>query len=445
MPISTRFVVNSTILLLSIGFLVLFGIVGMTVWLGERARLYSEEAGRLRDSRAFAVELRSAMQSAESSQRGFLIGGNEIYLAPYDTAKTQVNAQFARIQQVLTGANLDTLLDRLSGIIKEKIDEMDRTIALKASSKNDEALATFGSNRGKALMDEANVFLSSIIRTQDERLTVGIAEQRNNATWLRLVSTAGGLVIVLVVAGVMITLFRYTRELSQARDEVQRVNSTLENRVNERTAALVQARDRAETLLDEVNHRVANSLGLVASLVRLQSNSVSDPSARQALNVTEARIHAISSVHKRLYTSGNTTVVDLDEYLSSLLQNVETSMRNEGHGASLRYELEPVKLPTDSSVNLGVIVTEWVTNAFKYAYPDGAGEVRVKLKRLADGQGELVVEDDGVGRAPGPAKGSGLGTRIVSAMARTIGAEINYIARHPGTGARLAFPSAAES
>jgi two-component sensor histidine kinase len=445
MPISTRFVVNSTILLLSIGFLVLFGIVGMTVWLGERARLYSEEAGGLRDSRAFAVELRSALQSAESSQRGFLIGGNEIYLAPYDTAKTQVNTQFARVRLALTGSNLDALLDRLSGIIKEKIDEMDRTIALKADSRGDEALAAFGSNRGKALMDEANVFLSSIIRTQDERLTVGIAEQRNNATWLRLVSTAGGLVIVLVVAGVIITLFRYTREVSQARDEVQLLNSTLENRVNDRTAALVQARDRAETLLAEVNHRVANSLALVASLVRLQSNSLLDPSAKQALNETEARIHAISSVHKRLYTSGNTTVVDLDEYLSSLLQNVETSMHNEGHGASLRYELEPVKLPTDSSVNLGVIVTEWVTNAFKYAYPNGAGEVRVKLKRLADGQGELVVEDDGVGRAPGPAKGSGLGTRIVSAMARTIGAEINYIARHPGTGARLAFPSAAES
>ena len=444
MPISTRFVVNSAIILLSVGFLVLFGIIGMTVWLGERARIYSDEAGRLRDTRVAAVEFRSALQSAESSQRGFLVSGNEIYLAPYDTAKNQMNAQFGRVQQFLAGSNLDSVLGRLSGIIKEKIDEMDRTIALKADSRDSEALAMFRSNRGKALTDEANVFLSSIIRSQDERLTVGIAEQQRNATWLRLVSTAGGLVIVLVVGGVMVTLFRYTREISQTRDEVQQLNSTLENRVNERTAALVQARDRAETLLAEVNHRVANSLSLVASLVRLQSNSLSDPTAKNALTETEARIHAISSVHKRLYTSGNTTVVDLDEYLSSLLQNVETSMRNEGHGASLRYELEPVKLPTDSSVNLGVIVTEWVTNAFKYAYPNGAGEVRVKLKRLADGQGELVVEDDGVGRAPGPAKGSGLGTRIVSAMARTIGAEIDYIARHPGTGARLAFPSAAE-
>lgn len=90
-------------------------------------------------------------------------------------------------------------------------------------------------------------------------------------------------------------------------------------------------------------------------------------------------------------------------------------------------------------------MTEWVTNAFKYAYPDRMGEVRVYLKRLSQGQAELVVEDDGVGRsAEVSPKGTGLGTRIVSAMARSIGAEVEYVARHPGTGARLAFPSSVE-
>lgn len=445
MPISTRFVVNFSILLLSVGFLVLFGIIGMTVWLGERARLYSDEAGRLRDTRIAAVELRSALQSAESSQRGYLVAGNEIYLAPYDSAKAEANAQLARMEQLLAGANLDALLGRLSAVVREKVGEMDRTISLKADLKDAESLTMFRSNRGKALMDEANVFLSSIIRNADERLTVGIAEQRRNATLLRLASSVGGIVIVLVVGGVIVTLFRYAREISQTRDHVQLLNATLEQRVSDRTAALEQARDRAETLLAEVNHRVANSLALVASLVRLQSNALGDHAARDALSETEARIHAISSIHKRLYTSGNMTLVDLDEYLSSLLQNVEAALRSEGHGASLKYELEPLKLKTDSSVNLGVIVTEWVTNAFKYAYPNGAGEVRVKLKRIGEGKGELVVEDDGVGRPPGPAKGTGLGTRIVSAMARAIGAEIDYFARHPGTGARLAFPSAVET
>src|ERR1700760_4400914 len=114
MPISTRFVVNFSILLLTVGFLALCGIVGMTVWLGERARLYSDEAGRLRDTRIAAVQLRSALQSAESSQRGFLVGGNEIYLAPYDSAKAEARTQLARMEQFLAGAGLDALLGRLS-------------------------------------------------------------------------------------------------------------------------------------------------------------------------------------------------------------------------------------------------------------------------------------------------------------------------------------------
>jgi two-component sensor histidine kinase len=445
MPISPRFVVNFTVLLLSVGFLVLFGIIGMTVWLGERAQIYFDEASSLRDLRIAAVELRSALQSAESSERGFLIGGNEIYLAPYDSAKAHIDDSLARVQQLLAVSARDALLTRLSNIISDKITEMDRTIALRTEFKENEALTEFSSNRGKALMDEANVFLSSIVRNADERLTAGIAEQRRNALWLRLLSTLGGLVIVTVVGGVIFTLFRYTGEISRARDEVRSVNLTLEQRVNDRTTALMRARDRAEILLSEVNHRVANSLALVASLVHLQSNCLNDRAAKEVLNATEARIHAVASVHKRLYASGNTSVVDLDEYLSSLLRNMEAALRSEGHGASLRYELEPVKLKTDSSVNLGVIVTEWVTNAFKYAYPTGSGEVRVKLKRLADGQSELVVEDDGIGRTAGPAKGSGLGTRIVSAMARTIGAEIDYFSRNPGTGARLSFPSTGES
>ena len=101
-------------------------------------------------------------------------------------------------------------------------------------------------------------------------------------------------------------------------------------------------------------------------------------------------------------------------------------------------------METDASVNLAVVVTEWVTNAFKYAYPDKPGEVRVRLKRLAGDKAELSVEDDGVGRADGPSKGTGLGTRIVNAMATSIGGDDEYVAAGSGTVARLAFSYALE-
>jgi two-component sensor histidine kinase len=335
----------------------------------------------------------------------------------------------------------DVMLQRLTTLMAEKFSEMDRTIELKNGLRDEEAMALFRTNRGKALMDEANVFLSGIIQSADERLTAGVGEQRANALWLRWVSIVGGLVIVLVVGGVTVTVPRYAREVAQARDEVRQLNTTLEGRVSERTADLARARDRAEVLLAEVNHRVANSLSLVASLVKLQTNAVTDRAAKDALAETQARIYAISLVHKRLYSSGDVRFVALDEYLASLLDHLETSMRNEGLGATLRYDLDALKLPTDASVNLGVVVTEWVTNAFKYAYPDRRGEVRVRLKQISTDRVELVVEDDGVGRKDGAAaKGTGLGTRIVNAMALTMGAQIEYLGRQPGSAARLMFP-----
>jgi two-component sensor histidine kinase len=446
MPISSRFVISSSIILLTIGFLTLLAIVGSTAWLSEKSRGYLEESNRSRALRTAAVELRSALQSAESSQRGFLVGGNEIYLAPYDAARAQVLAQFESLKLALpTSAQNAAMLDRLSKVVTEKVAEMDRTIASKSDFQDAQAAALFRSNRGKALMDEANLFLSSMIRMADDRLEAVLNNQQQNALLLRLTTIIGGLIIVVVVGGTTFTVFRYAWEISQARNELNALNMTLEDRVVRRTAQLSEARDRAELLVAEVNHRVANSLSLVASLVRLQSNLITDPASKDALKETEARILAVASVHKRLYSADDARFVDLQEYLSSVLDNVEASMRGQGHVASLRYELEPVKLKTDSSINLGVIVTEWVTNAFKYAYPDKPGEVRVRLRRLADDRAELSVEDDGIGRREGAVKGTGLGTRIVTAMAKSIGADIEYVVSGGGTVARLAFAPSVEA
>jgi len=430
---------------LVIGFLALFAIVAMTVWLGERSNTLLRDTALQRDTRIAAVELRDALRTAESSQRGYLLTGNEIYLAPYDTAKARARQQLADLARfVTTASEPPPFLPRLREVVDEKLGEMDQSIALKRAGSDADALSMIRSNRGKALMDELNVFLYGAMLDADEKSSLFEVEQRTNATMLRSVSIVGAFVIVLVVATVAFTVHRNRQEIAQARDEVRAVNLTLEERVETRTQELALARERAELLLSEVNHRVANSLQLVAALVHMQSKTLTDDSAKGALQETETRIQAISQIHKSLYTSGDVTSVALDDYLGVMLDNLGVAMRNDGHTARLTSMLDPVVLPTDESISLGVVATELVTNAFKYAYPPGQpGDIRVVLRKLPEGRAELVVQDDGVGLSgtPNPA-GTGLGSKIIAAMAAALKTNVEYINRKPGTAARLVFSTA---
>jgi two-component sensor histidine kinase len=179
-------------------------------------------------------------------------------------------------------------------------------------------------------------------------------------------------------------------------------------------------------------------------MVSLQSKSSDNQATRDVLEETQGRISAISQLHKRLYTSKDARFVALDEYLAGLLDHLEVSLRGGGYRAQLKQDLAPISMPTNKSVNLGVVATEWVTNAFKYAYPDRPGEIRVSLRQVDGGPIELVVEDDGVGRdADSGPRGTGLGTRLVNSMAGSMGAEVSYEARRPGTKARLVIPDSA--
>ena len=430
---------------LTIGFLGLIVIVGTTIWLVERGNSLDEQSAQQRMIRVAAVELRDSLRTAESSQRGFLLTGNEIYLAPYDTAKTRARQELDDLgRRMAPDAPNRAMLPRLSEAVGEKLAEMDNSIALKSAGRDADAMAIVQSNRGKTLMDEINVFLYGAILTADENGALASAEQQRNAALLRWISAGAAVVIVLVVWVVALTVYRNGHELRLARDEVRAINLTLEERVKTRTADLALARERAEVLLAEVNHRVANSLQLVAVLVRMQANSVTEMAAKDALRETQSRINAISLIHKSLYTSGDVTSVALNDYLGAMLSNLETAMKKDGHTAILKYHLEPISLPTDASVSLGVAVQELVTNAFKYAYPDERpGEVRVQLKRLGDNQAQLTVEDDGVGIAPNATQaGTGLGSKIIRTMAATLQTQVEYINRAPGTAARLVLTTA---
>jgi len=203
-----------------------------------------------------------------------------------------------------------------------------------------------------------------------------------------------------------------------------------------------RALERAETLLKEVNHRVANSLALVSAMVRMQSTQIEDMTLRNVLDETQNRILAIANIHRCLYTSHDVRIVDLHAYLDGLLAELQATVGDaQTQTHRIHFSGERIPLPTDHAVSLGVIVNELVTNALKYAYQDREdGEIRVGIKRIDDTQALLFVEDDGIGWEKDiHAKGTGLGTRIIKAMATNIGGVMEIAPLQPGTRVTLLF------
>jgi two-component sensor histidine kinase len=219
--------------------------------------------------------------------------------------------------------------------------------------------------------------------------------------------------------------------VQKARDEAEaEVHAS-----RDRYAALAAER---ELLLREVNHRVGNSLQIIASLLHLQANSATQDDVKAALTNAMGRVAAVAQVHRRLYTSQDLKSVLLNQYLDALLDDLRRSA--EGNRMSrLTLKAEPIEIDPDRAVAIGIVANELVMNAVKYAYPDGAGPIHVDLR--GDGNDiVLSISDDGVGiNGKSDPRSTGMGQRIVSAMATKLEATAERDPNHAGTRIVLRF------
>jgi two-component sensor histidine kinase len=230
------------------------------------------------------------------------------------------------------------------------------------------------------------------------------------------------------------------RELKDARERAE--------------AELRASRDRFESLaaerevlIHEINHRIANSLQLVNAFLRLQVNAATNNDAKAALSNAMARVGAIGHVHRQLYSAADVRSVDLARYLENLMNDLRQAVGQTASSAELVVRADPVSTTTDRAVSIGTMATELVLNALKYAYPEGRpGQIRIFCRRLEGDALELTVEDDGVGLEPGaPAKGGGLGERIIGMMAQKLRATIERDAAHKGVRTRITVPLSDEA
>lgn len=191
------------------------------------------------------------------------------------------------------------------------------------------------------------------------------------------------------------------------------------------------ALDAHKVLLAEINHRVKNSLQLVANMLQLQASARAGSDSERDLKEAATRVFAIAHVHESLYSGGTLEAVDLGRYLSDVCRDLDRSI------GRCRVEFaaaDGVPVAADRAVPIALVVNELVTNAMKYAYPKAPdGRVSVRLDR--DGAALAIsVRDHGVGLPKGfdAARSKGLGMRIIRALATQLDATLEVRTLDPG-------------
>jgi two-component sensor histidine kinase len=195
-----------------------------------------------------------------------------------------------------------------------------------------------------------------------------------------------------------------------------------------------------EVLLRELEHRVANSLQIIASIWLLKARTVTSEETRQHLRDAHQRVMALAAVQGHLHGSERHDQIEIGPYLSRLCESLAASMIGGSRPISLQVLIDGATAVSAKAVSLGLIVTELVINALKHAFPDDRQDGRVVVSYQIDGSGwKLVVSDNGIGKpdaAATPAKG-GLGTTLVKALAQDLDAEVEVVSGPGGVNVSL--------
>lgn len=200
-----------------------------------------------------------------------------------------------------------------------------------------------------------------------------------------------------------------------------------------RTTELLQQK---ETLLQEMQHRVANSLQIIASILLLKAQTVQSEETRRHLRDAHQRVMSVATVQQQLQGSAHGEAIEIGPYLSRLRETLAASMIGGSRPISVKVEADSGTAVSGDAVSIGLMTTELVINALKHAFPSagsGDGEVLVRYQ-VDEASWRLSVSDNGVGlQQDGSRRGhTGLGTTIVEALAHQLKAEVEITNRSPG-------------
>lgn len=223
--------------------------------------------------------------------------------------------------------------------------------------------------------------------------------------------TAGALLLLL--AGVF--AFRAYRVRKRSSEQLAEKNRMIEQALKEK-----------ELLLREIHHRVKNNLQVVSSLLSIQSRGITDRKAREAVRESRDRVKSMALIHQDLYKEDDLTGIALGPYVEKLARSLVASHQVSPEQITLKVDVDPLVLDVDSAIPLGLILNELLTNALKYAFPEGRhGEIHVTI-REQDSKLQVEVRDNGIGYDPNAQRGeesSGFGLEMIRTFAKKLQAE----------------------
>lgn len=197
----------------------------------------------------------------------------------------------------------------------------------------------------------------------------------------------------------------------------------------ERQAAL----DQSNRLMEELNHRVMNSLSMIGAVIAMENRELSDEKCKSAFQRMHNRINSIGTLYRNLSKSASVNSVNADAYLGAVLRDTVDSVQSLEEAIDLDISIEKIVLSTRIAVPLGLIVNELATNSLKYAFRDrNTGVLSLHLVSNGDGV-EMKIWDDGSGIDKNARVDSGLGQKLVQAFVQQVGGELSTTSGASGT------------
>lgn len=195
--------------------------------------------------------------------------------------------------------------------------------------------------------------------------------------------------------------------------------------LTERNDAIEENLSQKETMIGEIHHRVKNNLQLITSILDLQARSLDNDEAKKAIHDSQNRVRTMAIIHQKLYQQDDIYGISMKEYITSISEAIIDSTTEKSKKINFVFNISPIQLHIDTSIPIGLIITETITNSVKYAFPNRqSGEIFISLKEGSN-ELELIVRDNGVGmkNAEESSNSTSFGMKMIKSLARQLKAD----------------------